>query len=166
MRKVLDYIIQTKHAAVLITSYRQFGFIAEHSTTECTYVMNKFIDFYVNQNTSCYSVLLDLSKVFGRVPYLKLLKPLICKGVCLAVAKLLLFMYTNQPLMVKWSGASECFSCSNGIKQGGVLSPDIFCVHLWMSFLKRTTEKMQILLRHFYMVQNKPDMTDIGQLLA
>ena len=50
---------------------------------------------------------------------------------CAAVAKLLVFMYTNQSLIVKWDKTvPECFDCSNGIKQGGVLSPTLFCVYI------------------------------------
>ena len=57
---------------------------------------------------------------------------LVRKGICPAVAKLLVFMYTNYSLTVKWnSTSSECFSCSNGIKQGRcVLSLVLFCVYM------------------------------------
>ena len=39
--------------------------------------------------------------------------------------------YGNQKMFVKWNGAlSGTFSASNGVKQGGVLSPLLFTVQL------------------------------------
>ena len=129
--KVLDNIIIMKHSHVLSTSNLQFGFKPRHSTTQCTYVMQEVIDYYVQRNSSCYTLLLDATKVFDRVQYVKLFRLLLQKGICLSVAKLLLCLYTNQSLVVRWSGkVSEPFECSNGIKQGGVLSPILFCIYM------------------------------------
>ena len=39
--------------------------------------------------------------------------------------------YTNSKLQVKWNNIkSEMFSCSNGVKQGGVLSPILFAIYV------------------------------------
>ena len=65
------------------------------------------------------------------VKYLKLFKLSFSKGIYPPVARLLVFMYTNQSLIVNWnSTSSECFSWNNGIKQGGIFSPVIFYVHM------------------------------------
>ena len=46
------------------------------------------------------------------------------------VLRLLLFMYTNQTLRVKWGSVmSESFTVMNGVKQGDVLSPVLFAVY-------------------------------------
>ena len=40
-------------------------------------------------------------------------------------------MYTNQKLSVKcYSAVSDCFTVSNGVKQGGVLSPTLFSIYV------------------------------------
>ena len=40
-------------------------------------------------------------------------------------------MYTKQKLRVQWQGEySESFGVSNGVKQGGVISPVLFCVYM------------------------------------
>jgi len=40
-------------------------------------------------------------------------------------------MYTNQSMHVSWNrSSSRPFRCSNGVKQGGVLSPLLFCVYV------------------------------------
>ena len=47
------------------------------------------------------------------------------------VLRLLLYMYTNQSLQVKWGNhTSAKFSVKNGVKQGGVLSPILFSVSM------------------------------------
>ncbi len=40
-------------------------------------------------------------------------------------------MYTNQILCVRWQDEfSETFTATNGVKQGGVISPILFCVYM------------------------------------
>ena len=40
-------------------------------------------------------------------------------------------MYTSQTLQVKWGNSvSRKFNCLNGVKQGGVLSPILFCIYM------------------------------------
>ncbi|CAL4163401.1 unnamed protein product, partial [Meganyctiphanes norvegica] len=54
--------------------------------------------------------------------------PLICR--------LLLNMYINQKLRVKWAGTySEEFTVTNGVKQGGVISPILYCVYIYIDGL-------------------------------
>ena len=47
------------------------------------------------------------------------------------VIRCLLYMYTNQYLNIKWNSyMSKYFSTTNGVKQGGVLSPILFGVYI------------------------------------
>lgn len=85
---------------------------------------------YVNKNSECYVILLDATKAFDRVHFTKLFSLLYDRSMCPSVMKLLLHMYTQQTLSVQWkSHTSPSFSCTNGIKQGAVLSPLLFCVY-------------------------------------
>ena len=46
------------------------------------------------------------------------------------VIRVLLNSYTGQQVRVLWNGIySENFCASNGVKQGGILSPVLFCVY-------------------------------------
>ena len=46
------------------------------------------------------------------------------KGICSLVAILLAVMYTKQQAQIKWGqSSSKMFRVTNGVKQGGVLSP-------------------------------------------
>ena len=43
--------------------------------------------------------------------------------------RLLVNMYTSKVTRVEWNGVrSDYFSVRNGVKQGGVISPVLFCV--------------------------------------
>ena len=74
---------------------------------------------------------LDASKAFDRVNHWLLFKKRIDRKVPLFIVRLLCFWYTNQKMNVKWGAAiSNTFSVHNGVKQGGILSPLLFCVYM------------------------------------
>ncbi len=129
--KVIDNIILDKHKYVLTSDNLQYGFKAKHSTTQCTFVLEEVIDYYVRNGSSVFMVLLDASKAFDRVQYVKLFKLLIKRGLCSLTARFLAYLYTNQSLRVNWNGChSNPFVTSNGVKQGGILSPILFCIYI------------------------------------
>ena len=129
--KMLDNIILSKHCEVLMTNPLQFGFKAKHSTSQCTYLLQEVISYFTDHQSPVYCVLLDASKAFDRIEYIKLFTLLKDRGLCPTLCKMLAFMYTNQSLVVKWNGiASEEIECTNGVKQGGVLSPTLFCIYM------------------------------------
>ena len=72
-------------------------------------------------------MLLDTSQAFDRVDYVKLFQLLLKRGMCPIITRFLLNIYTNQTLCVRWGSIySSTLEVSNGIKQGGVLSPILF----------------------------------------
>ena len=67
---------------------------------------------------------LDASKAFDSVEHHALFQKLLRRNLPPVVVQLLLFWYQKQSLQVRWpSTLSEPFSVSNGVRQGGVLSP-------------------------------------------
>ena len=90
----------------------------------------KIENYNENENdTDCYLLLLDASKAFDRVEYMKLYQySTRSKYVSISAV---MNMYINQQIQVKWNSTmSMKSSISNGVKQGGCLSPNLFSVYL------------------------------------
>ena len=135
--KLLDKIILKKCQDLQETSHQQFGFKKAHSTVQCTFVVNEVTHLYNSSGSDVYITLLDASRAFDRVDYIKLFRLLISRGICPIVTRFLLKLYTQQHVRVRWGNVcSTSFPVSNGVKQGGVLSPLLFTLYL-DSLLKR-----------------------------
>ena len=93
--------------------------------------MQEVIEHYTSEGSDCHVLLLDASKAFDRIHFVKLFQLLIQRRMCPMAIQLLLQMYTNQRLNVQWNSCtSDSFPCRNGVKQGGVLSPLLFCIYV------------------------------------
>ena len=75
----------------------------------------------------------DASKAFDCINHWKLFKILVERKGPAYVIKVLVSWYQEQRMCVKWDGmASDTFSVRNGIKQGGILSPKLTYIYMWM----------------------------------
>ncbi len=129
--KLMDIVIIEKERHVINSSDYQFGYKEKSSTTQCTFVINEVIQYYLNNGGSVYATFLDASKAFDSVKFDKLFKLLIDRDICPLTARFLAFIYMNQTCVVKWcSSVSSEFTVGNGVKQGGVLSPRLFNIYL------------------------------------
>ena len=129
--KLLDKIILYKYSDSFITMDHQFGFKKQHSTTQYTFVVSEVINYYNRNGSTVRAVLLDASKAFDRVHYVKLFRLLLQRKLCPLVLRCILNMYTNQKIRVRWGNkVTPDVGISNGVKQGGVLSPVLFTVYL------------------------------------
>ncbi len=128
---MLDWIIIEIHPEGLASSDLQFAYKAKSSTTQCTFAVNEVIKYYNTSGSNVHAILLDATKAFDRVQYVKLFKELLRKGLCPTVCKFLALQYVNQLCQVKWGNhISDVFHISNGVKQGGVLSPILFTIYM------------------------------------
>ena len=86
---------------------------------------------YRRLNSNVYSCFLDTSKAFDLVNHYVLFDKLLKRGVPLYVVRILIFWYTSQTMYVRWNNViSSGFGVSNGVRQGGIPSPYIFCVYM------------------------------------
>ena len=76
-------------------------------------------------------MLLDASKAFDRVDHSLLFEKLLNRDLPLVIARLLLSWYSSQQLKFRWAKTfSNWFHTTNGVRQGGVLSPILFTVYI------------------------------------
>jgi hypothetical protein len=131
MSKLLEKLLHERLLIFLITSTHQFCFKPKHSTDACIYVLKESIDRYVEQQSSVYLCFLDASKAFDRVNHFSLFNKLINRGVPGYLVRILAFWYSNQNMCVRWGNTmSKGFKVTNGVRQGGILSPYLFNIYL------------------------------------
>ena len=131
MSKVLENIIYDRIAVYLTTCSNQFGFKAKHSTDMTIYALKEAVLKYRSLNSNVYSCFLDASKAFDRVNHYVLFDKLVKRGVPLYIVRILVFWYNVQKMYIRWNNTmSDSFSVTNGVRQGGILSPCLFCVYM------------------------------------
>ena len=87
-------------------------------------------DHDVNHDTPVYMCFLDAKRAFDRVNHWTLAKKQLHRNVPLHIVKLFIYCYRKQEFMVFWGNSlSITFRCSNGIRQGGQLSPLLYNVY-------------------------------------
>ena len=97
----------------------------------CVFILKEMIRFYRKHRTPVYVCFLDASKAFDCVNHWKLFNVMIERQCPAFIIRLLMFWYRNQKLCIKWDSVlSEKFSVTNGIKQGGILSPKLFNIYV------------------------------------
>ena len=86
--------------------------------------------YYSSNQSSVYCIFLHASGAFDHVQHCKLFRQLIRQGLPACIVRILAVLYTSSQVRVLWAGlVSDYFPVSNGAKQGGVISPILFCVH-------------------------------------
>ena len=129
--KIFEKLLYDRISYALTTCSNQFGFKTKHSTDMCIYAFKEAVLKYRSLNSNVYSCFLDASKAFDRVNHYVLFDKLLKRGVPLCVVRILIFWYTSQTMYVRWNNViSSGFGVSNGVRQGGILSPYLFCVYM------------------------------------
>jgi len=129
--KVIDWIIIINYESHILTSNLQFAYKSGHSTTMCSLTLKEVVQYYNSRNSNVYCALVDASKAFDRVRFDKMFELLIKRGLPIIVIRLLFDLYVRQQVRTSWCGVfSEYFKTSNGVRQGGVLSPLFFIVYI------------------------------------
>jgi len=65
------------------------------------------------------------------VNYCKLFRLLIKRDLPACIIRVLINMYTGHLIRISWAGVmSDYFNALNGVKQGGVISPILFCIYI------------------------------------
>ena len=101
------------------------------STSLCTGTAKNVAHHYIHNGSHVYGCLLDASKAFDLVRHDILFDRLSHRGLPQFISSFLLNWYKSQELCVRWGKVlSSSFTVSNGVRQGGVLSPVLFTIYM------------------------------------
>ena len=108
-----------------------YGFKSKHSTNMCTFTVKIIIKYYIRQNSLVYTCFLDASKAFDRINHWTLFTKLIDCNVPLLIVRILVFWYEMPLVCIKCGkSVSQYLSIANGVRQGGILSLNLFAMHM------------------------------------
>ena len=125
--KIFENIILSRYATMLSSSDNQFGFKEAAGTELCIFSLKAVVNEYLKHDTPVFVVFLDASKAFDRINHDILFCKLLQRGLPLPFVRILYTWYKTQTMSVRWGNTlSSSFRVSNGVRQGGVLSPILF----------------------------------------
>ena len=131
LSKALEWCILLLYPVFFSTSGLQFSFRAKMSTTLCTGTVKNVISRYMHEGTSVFACFLDATKAFDLVNHETLFNRLLESKFPLHLTRFLLSWYKDQRMRVRWQNSfSDSFPISNGVRQGGVLSPILFTIYI------------------------------------
>jgi len=129
--KLLELVILEKFSEYLSSTTHQFGFKKHQSTDMCIFAMKEVIEYYNKLSSPVFLCFIDASKAFDKINHWCLYKKLLDRNMPRVIVRLLMIWYSSQSFNVKWEGCiSESFHVSNGVRQGGILSPHLFSVYM------------------------------------
>ena len=109
----------------------QYAFNKKHSTVMCNLVLKEVLSHYLNNQSQVCTCFIDATKAFDCLSHDKLFELLLKRKLPEIALRALLDLYQRQMLRTVWKGHySRLFSATNGIRQGGVISPMLFCVYI------------------------------------
>jgi exonuclease III len=129
--KLFEKCLVSKFGHLFAVSPLQFGFQKKLSCSHAIYVLRAVTEYYVDGLSTVNVATLDLTKAFDMVNHSVLFQKLIKLCIPSIVLQLLINWYTCSSVCVRWGAfTSSCFQLLCGVRQGGVLSPILFCVYV------------------------------------
>ena len=125
------WMVSSFQISVKLRNISLFGFKPGFSSDLCTGLLKNVIHKYLVNNSHVYGCFLDASKAFDCVDHSLLFEKLLNRDLPPVITRLLLSWYCSQQLKVSWAKTfSNWFHTTNGVRQGGVLSPIYFTVYI------------------------------------
>ena len=108
----------------------QRGFTKHSSPMNCSLIMEEVIRDRKDSGRPVFAAFLDVKSAFDVVPHDSLLRRLFHAGVDGLIWSLIHSLHSGAESVVKWQGnCSKPFKVRQGVRQGGILSTDLFKIH-------------------------------------
>jgi hypothetical protein len=126
LSNMLESLILLKSSFLRGTHQNQMGYKAKTSCKHAFFLVNETINYYLSGRSPLFVLSLDASKAFDklwRAGLFHKIKPFMDPGLW----RLLYNYYSKSNIIVKYNNEkSEMIKTSEGVKQGGILSPFLF----------------------------------------
>ena len=138
--KLFEKVMLLVWGHLLGTDSLQFGFKADTSTTQCSWLVQEVMGQYLRNGTNPIMTVLDCSKAFDTCRFSTMFTKFLDTGMPPIVDRTLMFMYEQHFAWVKWGqSVSSRFGIRNGTRQGSMASPALWSVYLDL-FIKELRE--------------------------
>ena len=129
--KVFEHILKICFFDHLDTSQYQFGFKKNSSTIHALHCLRETVNYFVNNGSRVFCAFLDASKAFDRLVHAGLFLKLINRNVPFIFLNIIIYWYSGLMCRVKWGDElSTWFLITAGVRQGGILSPDLYSIYV------------------------------------
>lgn len=129
--KIFEHILKSTFCDHLSTSVHQYGFKKRSSTSHALFCLKETISYFINNGSKVHCSFLDASKAFHRLVHSGLFIKLMEKKVPKIFLDIIMTWHDGLFCRVKWDNCfSSWFNISAGVRQGGVLSPDLYCLYV------------------------------------
>ena len=128
--KLFEKVILILRGHLLSSDSLQFGFKANTSTTQCTWLVSEVVQHLLRAGTNPIVTVLDCTKAFDLCKFSILFQKLLDTGLPPIIVRCLMYMYENQYGCVCWGKTkSDNFPITNGTRQGSILSPFFWAIY-------------------------------------
>ena len=131
--KLLEIILRNRLRNILDDQQNplQRGFTASSSPLNCALIIEEFIRESQDIHSDTFVALLDAKAAFDVVNHHSLLRKLYNYGVDGCLWNLICDFHCDAVSAVKWEGGlSETFVVTQGVRQGGILSADLYKLYI------------------------------------
>ena len=129
--KIFEHVLRLIFGKFLSSRALQFGFKSKSSTIHALYCLRETVDYYVNNGSNVFCAFLDASKAFDRLSHSGLFLKLLRRGTPRIFIDLIVNWYGKLFCRVRWgNGFSSWFRVLAGVRQGGILSPEFYCLYV------------------------------------
>ena len=126
-----------------VSSDFQFGFKKGKGCRDALFTLSETVNYFVCNNSTVNICAVDLSRAFDEIKHDVLFDKLMQKKFPVCIVSTLHDWYSKCFCLVKWgSSFSRLFEISQGVTQGGVLSPLFFAIYVNDVLCKLNTSSM------------------------